>query len=126
MTIQAHAEDADINVLMRRFGITGKMPDNPKIPTYGDFSQITDYRTALDAVRRAHEGFMEIPAPIRAQFDNDPQLFMEFCENPENLEAMRNMGLAKPKPMPATTTPTTPATPAAAGPSVPATPAPTT
>lgn len=106
MTVQAHAEDADINVLMRRYGITGKMPENVKIPTYGDFSQVMDYRSAIEAVRKAHEGFMEIPAEIRAKFDNDPQLFLEFADNPENGKALVEMGLAKarvPEPAPAPT-----------------------
>src|SRR5215469_997100 len=72
LTVQAHAEEADINVLMRHYGITGKLPENPRPPMWGDFTEITDYRSAFEAVRAAHEGFMEFPAELRAQFDNDP------------------------------------------------------
>jgi Chlamydia-phage Chp2 scaffold (Chlamy_scaf) len=98
LTIQAQAEDADINVLMRRYGITGKMPENVKIPTYGDFTHVTDYRSAVEATKRAHENFMEIPADIRAKFHNDPQIFMEFADDPNNIEHMVSLGLAKFRP----------------------------
>ena len=40
---------------------------------------------------------MEIPAIIRKRFDNDPYQFLEFMENPENIEEARQLGLA---PMP--------------------------
>ena len=99
LTIQSQTDDADINILMERFGITGKMPENPHIPQYGDFEGISDYRTAIEAVRIAQESFMTIPAKVRAEFDNDPQRFLEFMGDPANLEKARSMGLAKPAPV---------------------------
>ncbi|AXH74899.1 MAG: internal scaffolding protein [Microviridae sp.] len=93
-TQQQFAEDADINTIVRRFGITGKMPENATFPTYGDFTGISDYRTALDAINQADAEFLAIPAEVRARFDNDPQRFLEFCSTPDNLPAMREMGLA--------------------------------
>jgi len=98
LTIQSQAADADLNVIMERFGITGKMPENPRVPQYGDFTGINDYRTALEAVRNAHEAFMEIPAQVRARFDNDPQKFLEFTDNPANEKEMIDLKLAKPRP----------------------------
>jgi phage internal scaffolding protein len=98
MTVQSQAEDADINVLMRRYGITGKMPDNVKLPTYGDFTHVMDYRSAFDAVRQANERFMEIPAEVRARFNHDPQQLLDFVENPANADQLVQLGLAKPRP----------------------------
>lgn len=95
MTIQSMTEDSDINVLMERFGITGKFPENPRIPMYGDFSEITDFRSALEAVDKANQMFLEYPAQLRAMFDNDPQLFMEFCNDPNNRPKMAELGLLK-------------------------------
>lgn len=93
LTVQSQAEDADLNVLMDRFGITGRMPENIRLPEYGDFSHVTDYRSALEAVRDAHENFMEIPAKVRARFDNDPQQYMDFVANPNNIPEMRELGI---------------------------------
>jgi hypothetical protein len=95
LTIQSQTEDADLNVLMHRYGITGKMPENPSIPFYSDFDEVMDFSSAQAAVLRAQESFMEYPADLRARFQNNPQLFLEYCAKPENLPEMRKLGLAK-------------------------------
>lgn len=94
LTVQEHALDADINELMRRFKVTGQMPQGIMVPEYGDFTGIGDYRSALHAVMDAQENFMRLPAEVRARFQNDPQLFLDFAENPANIDSMREMGLA--------------------------------
>jgi hypothetical protein len=84
MTVQSQAEDADINVMMKRMHMTGQMPSNPRIPSYGDFTHITDYRSAIEAIRNADAGFMEFPAEVRAKFDNDPQKLLMFASQEAN------------------------------------------
>lgn len=59
---------------------------------YGDFSEVADYREALDLVRDAQNEFMTIPSDIRKKFDNDPGKFYEFVSNPENKEELKEMG----------------------------------
>lgn len=105
-TIQSQAQEADINYIVKQFGLTGKMPENIRLPSYGDFDYVGDYRTALDAVRSAEAEFLRIPADIRARFENDPQQFMDFCSDPGNLPELRKMGLAKDPPLPAEPEPT--------------------
>lgn len=100
LTVQSMAEDVDMNVIMKRFGVTGKMPDNVVPLSYGDFSNVFDFRSALHAVRDADERFGAMPAEIRARFLNDPQMFLQFCEEPKNLAELRTMGLAVPEVVP--------------------------
>jgi phage internal scaffolding protein len=95
LTIQSQSEDADINVMVRRFGITGVIPAGVRVPSYGDFTGVGDYRSALHAVMEAQENFMQLPAPVRARFDNDPQLLLDFASVPENIPALVKMGLGK-------------------------------
>lgn len=97
LTVQSQSEDADINVLMKRFGVTGKFPENPRIPEYGDFSQVRDFRSAWDACAKAADDFMQYPADFRARFDNDPQMFLQFVSDPVNIPEMRKLGLFKPE-----------------------------
>ena len=59
---------------------------------YGDFSEVADYREALDLVRDAQSEFMTIPSDIRKKFDNDPGKFYEFVSNPKNKEELQEMG----------------------------------
>ncbi|WNK14391.1 MAG: internal scaffolding protein [Microvirus sp.] len=96
LAIQSQRDEADINNIVRMFGVTGKIPESVRVPTYGDFSMVEDYQTAIHAIREAEASFMQMPADTRARFENDPQQFLEFCENPNNLEEMRKLGLAVP------------------------------
>jgi phage internal scaffolding protein len=59
---------------------------------YGDFSEVADYREALDLVRDAQTEFMTIPSDIRKKFDNDPGKFYEFVSDPDNKEELKKMG----------------------------------
>lgn len=96
LTKQSMAEDADINVILKRFGVTGQVPTSLKLPTFGDFTGVSDFRTALHAVMAAEEAFMQVPADIRRRFGNDPQEFVAFCSDPANLDELRRMKLAPP------------------------------
>lgn len=97
MTVQSQREEADINVLVKRFGVTGMLPQVPVPPTYGDFSMAGDYRQALDQINLARLSFSRLAPEVRRRFGNDPALFVEFCMDPENLPEMRKMGLAVPE-----------------------------
>lgn len=97
LTIQSMAEDTDINVIMERFGVTGRMPEQTKPLMYGDFENIYDFRTAQDAILRGREVFMDLPAKVRARFQNDPQEYVDFCSDETNLGEMRKMGIAVPE-----------------------------
>lgn len=91
---QSFREECDINTIVRNFGLTGQLPDDVRPPTYGDFSGIFDFHSAMNAVAEAQEAFDALPAEVRARFHNDPGAFVDFCSNPENLPDLRKMGLA--------------------------------
>lgn len=96
LTVQSMADDADINVIMKRFGLLGQMPEvgTVKVPQYGDYEHITDYQSALHAIRDAEENFMLMPAEVRSKFQNNPQVFLDFASNPANMGALVDLGLA--------------------------------
>lgn len=94
---QQFKDECDINNILRQFNITGQLPDQPLSPKYGDFSGISDYKTALDRVIAADEEFMNLPAIIRARFDNDASNLIEFLENDQNRAEAEKLGLVDPK-----------------------------
>lgn len=112
LTQQNFKDDSDINVIVKRFGLTGQLPVGLRVPTYGDFDQVDDYRTALEIVKAADYAFQQLPPDIRARFNNDPHEFVAFAEDPTNIEEMRKMGLAIPRESPLEVSPK-PATPPA-------------
>ncbi len=101
LTVQSMAEDVDINVIMKRFGVTGKMPEGLRPPMYGDFDEVFDFRSANQALINARDSFMSMPADVRARFGNDPQLLMDFLSGgEENRAEARKLGLVVPEVIP--------------------------
>lgn len=78
-TKQSFAEEADINTIVRRFNLTGQLPENVRAPTYGDYEGIFDFQSAMNAVREAEESFAAMPANVRARFNNNPAAFVDYC-----------------------------------------------
>lgn len=100
LAIQSAAEDADINTIVRRFGLTGELPGDLQMPQSGDYVGVGDFHQAMNVVRQANEEFLRIPAEIRARFSHDPGLFTEFFENPSNYDEAVRLGLALKRPEP--------------------------
>jgi len=100
LAVQSERDEVDINEIVRRFGITGKLPDNFEPPQYGDFTGISDYRAALQAVRDAAESFMEMPADLRARFNNDPAELIDFLADNANRAEAEKLGLVNASPAP--------------------------
>lgn len=96
LAVQSERDDCDINTIVQRFGVTGTLPTGVRMPTYGDFVGVGNFREALDALQAAEESFMAMPAEVRRRFDNDPGAFVDFCSDPANIEEARSLGLAPP------------------------------
>lgn len=109
LTQQHHAESADLNVLVARFGLGDvSLPPAAADPRfYGDFTGVPDFRQALDTTREAVDRFNALPAAIRTRFDNDPIKLYAFVIDPANVEESVKLGLLTrenipaPEPLPA-------------------------
>lgn len=97
-TQQHMADECNINTIVKRFGLTGTVPVGVRLPEYGDFTGVVDYQSALNAIMAADKSFNSLPAHVRKEFDNDPQVFLDFSSNPDNIEKLRDLGLA-PRPV---------------------------
>ena len=107
LTIQEAAQDADINVLMKRMGVKdgSALPyfPNPRA-LYGDFSEIpTDPVEIAEMIRLAQEQFMTIPAEVRQRYQTPEELF-RFMNDDRNYDEAVKLGLLE-KPRPKTTPP---------------------
>lgn len=98
MTQQQFKEEVDINTIVERFGITGRLPENLSMPQSGDFTNVTDFHEAMNLVRQAEEEFLKVPAHVRARFNHDPGGLIAFLEEPGNRDEAIALGLI-PKPV---------------------------
>jgi phage internal scaffolding protein len=94
---QQFKDETDINNILKMFNVTGQLPIHPVSPKYGDFTGIGDYKTALDRVIAVDEEFMNLPADLRARFNNDASELIEFLDNEENRLEAEKLGLLEPK-----------------------------
>lgn len=92
---QQFREEADINIIMERFGRTGELVAPVRMPQYGDFTGVDDYHSAMNAVIAAQVSFDALPAKLRARFENDPGKFVEFCLDDSNREEAVALGLVE-------------------------------
>jgi len=97
---QQHARDeCDINTIVNAFGLTGQLPNGVRTPTYGDFTDATDYHSALNAVIAADAAFMQLPADIRSRFNNDAGAFVDFVSDDSNRAEAEKLGLVPSTPV---------------------------
>jgi len=90
---QQFAEECDINTIVKRFGVTGELPNGVAMPVSGDFTGVSDFHSAMNMVRQAQEASMELPGDIRERFANDPAKVIAFLENPENRDEAVKLGI---------------------------------
>lgn len=95
LTQQHHAESADLNIIVARFGLKDvAVPPAAMDPSYfGDFASVPDFREALDTTREAAERFNALPASIRSRFNNDPVELFAFVTDQANAEESVRLGL---------------------------------
>lgn len=94
---QSFKEEADINTIVRRFGVTGELPSGVRVPSYGDFSGVSDFHSAMNVVAQANEAFDAMPAAVRKRFDHDPGKFLDFVADRKNLEEAARLGIVVPE-----------------------------
>lgn len=100
LTVQSEADDADINVIVRRFGV-GNVPTMPLPEHFGNFDGIFDFQTAMNTIRSAQETFNALPADVRSEFNNDPHVLISKLSMPSFRARAVELGLVVEQPSPA-------------------------
>lgn len=99
LTVQGDKDEADINVMLKRFGVTGQIRTVDRQALQGDFSDAPDLQTALNRVRAAEREFLNLPAELRAKLNNDPSQVEGWLSQDENRDEAIRLGLVD-KPLP--------------------------
>jgi phage internal scaffolding protein len=107
LTQQHFKKSTDIVEIIKKHDRTGIIEHVARgVAQYGDYSEVNEYRQALDMVNNANASFMELPAEVRQMFGNDAGEFFEFATDPKNEAKMQELGLAaKPESVDPTSSP---------------------
>lgn len=94
LTDVSQQKSTDVNEILLRYQKTGELTHlAANRGTYADISEFTDLHTAMSQVRKAQEGFDSLPATLRARFNNEPIKFIEYLQDPKNLDESIDLGL---------------------------------
>lgn len=105
MTLQQFRDECDINNLVARYHRTGSFYNAldcagrvVRMPQYGDFSEIGDFREQQQKILDVYEMFATLPAKVRERFNNNPAFFVEFVADEKNIDECVKLGiLERPK-----------------------------
>jgi phage internal scaffolding protein len=97
LTDQSSKDECDINNIMAEYVHHGDpFATRAGSMKYGDFSDVGDFHTALNRVMEAESVFMALDAKVRAEFENDPALMLEFVSDSKNRDRAIELGLIDP------------------------------
>ena len=95
MTEQHHKVDCDVNTIVKRH-LSGELVPQLPAGSYEELPAAMDYHEALLLVADAREAFDGLGSAIRNRFNNSPEEFLAFMDEPANVEEMIELGLAEP------------------------------
>jgi phage internal scaffolding protein len=97
-TKQAFKDECDINRIMQKYEKTRLLTHTQKTQgQYGDFSDVSDYQTSVNAVLGAEQAFLDLPSALRKRFNNDPSEFINFTLDEKNYSEAAKLGLLTPE-----------------------------
>lgn len=92
---QSMLDECDVNLIVERFAKTGLLEHIAEgIPQYVDASELGDFRSVLEQVRKVEDYFSGLPAAVRSSFQNDAARFMDYLESGASAEDLQKLGLA--------------------------------
>lgn len=92
-TKQSFKAECDINTIMARYQKTGLLDHVRQVQ--GQYLDVTgaDFAEAQNLVAGAKSMFHALPSHIRTKFENSPEVFFKFMENPANAQEAIELGL---------------------------------
>lgn len=95
-TRQSQKEESEISNIINKYKQTGVFTHVASmLPQFGDASEVEDYKSAVDAVHRANEAFLELSSELRTKFKNDPGQLIAYLADPKNDKEAISLGLRK-------------------------------
>lgn len=91
---QSPKDECDVNQILARFQQTGVLQHRQDFEAQYDDATGIDFQTAMNLVISSQKMFEELPATARRKFNDSPEIFMNFVNDPANLPEMIKMGLA--------------------------------
>ena len=93
LTEQSHKHETDINYILKEYKRTGFIRHSKENQGKYDDISVQDFQEAMFITAEANNMFNELPGQVRKEFNNSPESFLEFVQNPDNKVRMEKMGI---------------------------------
>lgn len=94
LTEQSHARSTDVNFIIDQFTRTGVLKHVDQFAgTYGEFIAGDIYELAQTKIAEANTMFQTLPPGVRQEFTGGTQEFLEFINDPTNVDQIKELGL---------------------------------
>lgn len=93
MTRSDFAAELDINKIVERYARGGQLPLTEADQRYGDVSEVSDYKSALDFVFAAKTQLADLPGPARDLLAADPEAYWTALDAAEDRDGLVELGL---------------------------------
>lgn len=97
LTKQGLRDECNIDTIIAKYHRTKVLPERNNPGFYGDFTQVTDFQSALEQVREAKDGFSTLPSKIRKRFNNRPADLLHFLSDAANRAEALELGILVPE-----------------------------
>lgn len=95
--VQSDKESADLNVIVAQWLRGEYVPPVPE-PLFADVTQFESYQDVLNVVASVRQTFENLPAWLRAEFENSEVKFVEYMTDPNTLAERVELGLSQSPP----------------------------
>lgn len=93
MTQQHHADDCDINKIMKKHRKDRAIIiDGARKGLFADLIGAPDYMESIKIIQRANDAFHTLPSSERARFENDPKKFIDYLSDKTKLDEQYDKG----------------------------------
>lgn len=93
-TKQSMKDECDINNIVKKYTERGFATHmNKSQGVYGDFTSLGGFKEAMDTVLAGKAAFASLPSKLRTYFENDPEKFINFMNEPNNIDEKIKLGL---------------------------------
>lgn len=97
LTKQGLRDECNIDTIIAKYHRTKVLPERNNPGFYGDFTQVSDFQSAIEQVREANVGFQTLPAKIRRRFNNRPADLLNFLSDAANRAEALELGILVPE-----------------------------
>lgn len=94
-TRQSFKAECDINNLVAKYQKTGAVDHFAAHGAQYATVPAVSFTAAMNLVTSAQQMFNDLPSKLRKKFGNSPRNFLEFVQDPDNADEMRELGLAE-------------------------------